>query len=81
MFRRHFRVSFRQTFQRQRIREEPYQTFPDRKKCSNFSAKLIQEHIFKRKCNCRKKSMQEKESIMVVRFELKIPSLGMTVTS
>ena len=31
------------------------------------------------KCNCRKKSMQEKESIMVVRYEFKIPSLGITV--
>ena len=28
------------------------------------------------KCNCRRKSMQEKESIMVLRCKLKIPSLG-----
>ena len=33
----------------------------------------------KPKCNCRKKSMQEKESVMFVLFELKIPSLGITV--
>ena len=31
------------------------------------------------KCNCRRKSMQVKEFVVVVRFELKIPSLGITV--
>ena len=31
---------------------------------------------FKSKCNCRRKSMQEKESIMVLQCNLKIPSLG-----
>ena len=31
------------------------------------------------KCSCWRKSMQEKESIMVVRCELKIPSLWITV--
>ena len=30
-FWRYFHVSFRQTFRRQRIREEPYRTFLDRK--------------------------------------------------
>ena len=41
-------------------------------------------HILKLKCNCRRKSMQEKGYIMVVWCELKfnissIPSLGITV--
>ena len=49
------------------------------KNCSYFSVKLIKKHIFKPKCNCQKKSMQEKESVMVVWFELKIQSLGITV--
>ena len=49
------------------------------KKCSKFSLKLIKQHIFKAKCMCCRKSMHEKESKMVVRFELKIPSLGITV--
>ena len=31
------------------------------------------------KCNCRRKSMQENESVMVVRCELEILSLGITV--
>ena len=30
------------------------------------------------KCNCRRDSMQEKESVIVVRCGLKIPSLGLT---
>ena len=30
-------------------------------------------------CNCQRKSMQEKESIMIVRYELTIPSLGIIV--
>ena len=34
--------------------------------------------MFKPKCNYRKKSMQEIESVMVVWFKLKIPSLGIT---
>ena len=45
------------------------------KKCSYFSINLITQHIFKSKCNCFWKSMQEKESIMVLRCKLKIPSL------
>ena len=44
--------------------------------CSYISVKLIKQYIFKSKCNCRRKSMQEKESIMVLRCKLKIPSLG-----
>ena len=39
----------------------------------------MKQQIFKPKCNCRKKSMQEKEFTTVVWFELKIPSLGITV--
>ena len=46
-------------------------------KCSYFSLKLKKQHTLKPKCNCQRKSMQEKESVMVVRVELKIPSLGM----
>ena len=41
--------------------------------------KLINEYIFKLKCNCQRKSMQEKESIMVVWCKLKVPSLRITV--
>ena len=48
-------------------------------KCSYFGVKLIKQYIFKPKCNCRRKSMQEKESVMVVQCELKIPTLGITV--
>ena len=36
-------------------------------------------HIKSKNTNCRKRCMQEKRSIMVVRGELKIPSLGITV--
>ena len=36
--------------------------------------------MLKPKCNCRKKSMQEKESV-IVQFELKSPSLGITLAS
>ena len=62
------------------IRVEPNWTFLDKKKkCSHFRMKLIKQHIFKPKCNCQKKSMQEKESEMIMRFELKILSLGITV--
>ena len=50
-----------------------------KKKWSHFSIKLIKRHIFKPKCNYRKKSMQEKESVMVVQFEMKFASLGITV--
>ena len=32
-------------------------------KCSYFSVKFIKQHIFKSKCNCRRKSMQEKQSV------------------
>ena len=111
------RVSFRQTFQRQRfwrltssltysrhlwrldvifasvsakqadVREdEPNVSWS--KKCSYFSVKLKKKeeeekkkkrNIFKPKCNRRRKTMQENDSVMVVRFELKIPSLGITV--
>ena len=46
-------------------------------KCSHFSVKLIKQHIFKSKCHCRRKCMQEIESIMVLRCKLKIPSLGL----
>ena len=45
-------------------------------KCSYFSVKLIKQHIFKSKCKYRRKSMQEKESIMVLRCKLKILSPG-----
>ena len=48
-------------------------------KCSYFGVKLIKQYIFKSKCNCRRKSMQEKESVMVVWCELTIPSLKITV--
>ena len=48
-------------------------------KCSYFSVQLIKQNIFKPKCNCRKKSMQEKESVMIIHFELKFPSLEITV--
>ena len=48
-------------------------------KSSYFGVKLIKQYIVKPKCNCRRKSMQEKESVMVVWCELKIPSLGITV--
>ena len=41
--------------------------------------KLINECIFKPKCNCRRKSMQEKEPIMVDWCKLKVPSLRITV--
>ena len=51
---RHFHVSFHQTFPRQRIKEKPYRTFLI-EKCSYFSEKLIKQHIFKSKCNCRMK--------------------------
>ena len=72
-----FTSSFHQLFRCQRIREKPKRTCS---KCSYFSIKLIKQHILKPKCNCRKKSMQEKEPVMVVWFKLKIPSLGITVT-
>ena len=73
----HFHVSFRQTFRRQRTckRKDRTELFLI-EKCSYFSIKLIKQHMFKSKCNCRRKSMQEKESIMVLRCKLKIPSLG-----
>ena len=45
-------------------------------KYSYISIKLIKQHIFMSKCNCGRKSMQEKESIMVLWCKLKIPSLG-----
>ena len=41
--------------------------------------KLINEYIFKPKCNCRRKSMQEKEPIMIVWCKLKVPSLRITI--
>ena len=41
--------------------------------------KLINEYIFKPKCNCRRKSMQVNEPIMVVWCKLKVPSLRITV--
>ena len=71
----HFHVG---SIRRQRIRGKPNWKFLDRN-CSYFSVKLIQQHIFKSRCSCQKKSMQEKESIMVVRCKLKILSLGITV--
>ena len=40
---------------------------------------MIKQYILKSKCNCRRKSMQEKESIIVLRCKLKILSLGITV--
>ena len=48
-------------------------------KCSYFGVKLTKQYIFRPKCNCWRKSMQEKESVMVVRCELKVPSLWITV--
>ena len=69
---------FSLTFWRQHIRKEPNLTFLD-KKCSYFGVILIIQYIFKPKCNCRMKSMQEKESVMVVWCKLKIPSRGITV--
>ena len=59
-------------------RLERNRTFLDRK-CAYFSVKLIKLLIFKLKYDRRRQSMQEKESIMVVRCELKIPSIGITV--
>ena len=47
------------------------------KTCSYFSVQLIKQHIFKP--NCWRKSRQEKESVMVVWFELKTPWLRITV--
>ena len=41
--------------------------------------KIDNEYIFKPKCNCRRKGMQEKESIMDVWCKLKVPSLRITV--
>ena len=41
--------------------------------------KLINEYISKPKCNCRRKSMQDKEPIMVVWCKLKVQSLRITV--
>ena len=48
-------------------------------KRSYLGVKFIKQYIFKSKCTCRRKCMQEKESVMVVRWELEIPSLGITV--
>ena len=59
-------------------RLERNRTFLDRK-CAYFSVKLIKLLTFKLKYDRRRQSMQEKESIMVVRCELKIPSIGITV--
>ena len=41
--------------------------------------KIDNEYIFKPKCNCRRKSMQEKEPIMIVWCKFKVPSLRITV--
>ena len=35
--------------------------------------KLINQYIFKPKCNCRRKSMQEKESIMAFLVQIESP--------
>ena len=59
-------------------REEPNQTVFDRK-CSYFGVQIIKQNIFKPKCSCRRKSMQEKESVKVILCELKIPPLGSLV--
>ena len=56
-----FSRQLRQTFRRQRIREEPYRTFLI-EKVSYFSVKLIKHYIFKSKCNCRRNSTQEKKN-------------------
>ena len=72
---RHFHVRFRQTFRRQRRRQSRTELFLI-EKCRYFSVNLTKQDIFKSKCNCRRKSMQEKDSIMVLRCKLKIPSLG-----
>ena len=69
---------FRQTFQCQLIKEEPNRTLLDRNMWL-FGVKLIKQYIFKPKCSCRRKSMQEKEFVMVIRCEWKLPLLGMTV--
>ena len=68
---------FHQTFWRQHLRLEPNRTALDRKG-SYFSMNVRKYHLFKKR-DCQRKSMQEKESIMVVWCELKIPSLGITV--
>ena len=44
-----------------------------------FQRKIENLRIFKLKYNCRRKSLKEKESVMVVWCGLKIPSLGITV--
>ena len=56
----------------------PNRTILDRN-YSYFSVKLINWRIFKLKYHCRRKSMQEKDSIISVRCELKISSFGITV--
>ena len=73
---RHFHISFCRTVWRQCIREEPHTELFLIKQHSYFSINLIKQHIFKSKCNCGRHRMQEKESIMVLRCKLKIPSLG-----
>ena len=48
---------------------------------ANVSASTSQigcQHIIDKIAHCQRMSMQEKESIMVVRCKLKIPSLGIT---
>ena len=49
------------------------------KKCSYFGVKLIKQYLFNPKCNCRRQGMLNKKAVMVVRCELKIPSLRITV--
>ena len=71
----HFHISFHQTFRCQHIERSCTEHFLI-EICSYFSIKLMKQHIFKSKCNFWRKSMQEKEYIMVLRCKLKIPSLG-----
>ena len=49
-------------------------------KYSYCGVRLIKQYIFKPKCNCRGKSMQEEESVMVVRcMQIENSSFGITV--
>ena len=75
LFGSNFDVIFRKTNQRQRrLEEEPNWTVIDCK-LKYFSHNIHNTNLF----SSFIKSMQEKEFIMVVRCELKIPSLGITV--
>ena len=64
-----FDVIFRQTFRRQHIRKEPNRKFLI-EKCSNFSLKMIKQHIFNLNAIVERR--------VIVRIELKISSPGIT---